>query len=604
MDNILRGSLAFKGERGYSAYEVAVLNGFKGTVEEWLALLAVTEKYANLLGAVRTELNSKIQGLTGGTPLTASSTSGMTNTGRIYVNTTDGNWYYHNGTAWVSGGVYQTAEDSDTVNALKEEVADKVSFEKTVFFETGKNKFNPNDENIINGGYYNSSNVYVEAANYHQTGFIPVEAGKNYTSTYKGAFVSWFDRYKNFIGFSDSQDFTKNGYVTAPLNACYGRFLATDAYWSNLQIEEGTENTDYEKYYALIKSEFLEQGKIDTKDTTFFKIGKNKFNPNDKDIIDGGYHNKQNELVLDANYHETGYIPVEAGKNYTSTYKGALVSWFNSNKKFIGYTDSHDFATNGYVTAPDDAAYAKFVSTDAYWAKLQVEEGTTSTQYEKYKEYIPAENIENATDLSDLKFTGYGDSIVYRNMWQPYLESYFGFKAENLGIGSTTMAYVETVESDYPCMVNANRIEGVKASNPDILAIMGGTNDAHRKVAIGTDAEFTKPLAEKDITTFKGAYSFLIETLLTWKPTLKIVMLTLMHSTYENSSINYDDYSQAIRDIARYYAIPVADLSLESGISKFDYSTYTTDGLHPNEAGGKNIANIVIKKITDLFHII
>lgn len=38
--NIVEGSLGFKGERGYSAYEIAVQNGYIGTEEEWLEHLA------------------------------------------------------------------------------------------------------------------------------------------------------------------------------------------------------------------------------------------------------------------------------------------------------------------------------------------------------------------------------------------------------------------------------------------------------------------------------------------------------------------------------------------------------------------------------------
>ena len=37
MSNALKGTLGFKGERGYSAYEVAVQNGYEGTVQDWLA---------------------------------------------------------------------------------------------------------------------------------------------------------------------------------------------------------------------------------------------------------------------------------------------------------------------------------------------------------------------------------------------------------------------------------------------------------------------------------------------------------------------------------------------------------------------------------------
>jgi hypothetical protein len=38
-NNILRGVLGFKGERGFSAYEIAVQNGFVGSEKQWLATL-------------------------------------------------------------------------------------------------------------------------------------------------------------------------------------------------------------------------------------------------------------------------------------------------------------------------------------------------------------------------------------------------------------------------------------------------------------------------------------------------------------------------------------------------------------------------------------
>jgi hypothetical protein len=41
----LRGALAHKGERGYSAYEVAVRNGFIGTEQDWLATLGTASHF-------------------------------------------------------------------------------------------------------------------------------------------------------------------------------------------------------------------------------------------------------------------------------------------------------------------------------------------------------------------------------------------------------------------------------------------------------------------------------------------------------------------------------------------------------------------------------
>lgn len=44
--DMLRGNLVFKGERGYSAYEVAVQNGFQGTEQDWLAKLGTSSHFS------------------------------------------------------------------------------------------------------------------------------------------------------------------------------------------------------------------------------------------------------------------------------------------------------------------------------------------------------------------------------------------------------------------------------------------------------------------------------------------------------------------------------------------------------------------------------
>lgn len=43
--NEARGILGFKGERGYSAYEVACQNGYVGTEEDWLATLGTSTHF-------------------------------------------------------------------------------------------------------------------------------------------------------------------------------------------------------------------------------------------------------------------------------------------------------------------------------------------------------------------------------------------------------------------------------------------------------------------------------------------------------------------------------------------------------------------------------
>ena len=58
-------------------------------------------------------LQSQINGLASGNPLAASSISEMIDTSKIYVNTTDGYWYYYNGTNWIGGGIYQATSLSN-----------------------------------------------------------------------------------------------------------------------------------------------------------------------------------------------------------------------------------------------------------------------------------------------------------------------------------------------------------------------------------------------------------------------------------------------------------------------------------------------------------
>ena len=67
-------------------------------------------------------LQNQINGLASGSPLSASSISEMTDTSRIYVNTSNGHWYYYNGTEWIDGGIYQASEDSETIENIEEEI--------------------------------------------------------------------------------------------------------------------------------------------------------------------------------------------------------------------------------------------------------------------------------------------------------------------------------------------------------------------------------------------------------------------------------------------------------------------------------------------------
>lgn len=71
-------------------------------------------------------MDTKIDNATSGSPLVATSTSEMTDTSRIYVNTTDGYWYYYNGSAWTQGDVYQST-GLTLSNPILQTVANKIT---------------------------------------------------------------------------------------------------------------------------------------------------------------------------------------------------------------------------------------------------------------------------------------------------------------------------------------------------------------------------------------------------------------------------------------------------------------------------------------------
>lgn len=64
------------------------------------------------------EIDVKVNNATSGSPLVASSIEEMTDTNRVYVNTSDNYWYYFNGTEWTRGGIYQASSNENIVDSL------------------------------------------------------------------------------------------------------------------------------------------------------------------------------------------------------------------------------------------------------------------------------------------------------------------------------------------------------------------------------------------------------------------------------------------------------------------------------------------------------
>ena len=175
----------------YQAYEEEINNAINSQNNE-------IELLKNSTNNILNEFDTKIDNLTSGSPLVATSTSEMTDTTRVYVNTTDGYWYYYDGTEWTAGGIYQASE-IETDKTLTE--SDVPADSKVVGNYVLNNFRNIKSRNLLDyskliAGYVDSNGVYYTSSTYYTL----ASENKIDVSNYHGKtiYFSQDDNSKNF----------------------------------------------------------------------------------------------------------------------------------------------------------------------------------------------------------------------------------------------------------------------------------------------------------------------------------------------------------------------------------------------------------------------
>lgn len=230
-----------------------------------------------------------------GSPLVANTVSTMTDQTKIYVYTgsesgyTAGNWYYHNGSAWVSGGVYNSsavnvdktltqdgyAADAkvtgDAVSSLKEDIADL-----PFLLEKSKNEFDSESKDNQNGKSLSDVGKIIDDINYSVSHKIKCQYGdtvylsRNISdiSNERQFVTAWsicaYDSSDKFIGIS-----TKGSYAV-PQNTDYVRFN----YWTTLKPTRKimlslSSDITYEEYFKPYY--IIEKNAIDNPVKELFK---------------------------------------------------------------------------------------------------------------------------------------------------------------------------------------------------------------------------------------------------------------------------------------------------------------------------------------------
>ena len=164
--------------------------------------------------------------------------------------------------------------------------------------------------------------------------------------------------------------------------------------------------------------------------------------------------------------------------------------------------------------------------------------------------------------------------------------------SRNYGISGTRIARQHTPTEN--ASFDRDFCSRVAEMDPDadVIVVFGGTNDfGHGDAPIGTFSDRTPD-------TFYGACHTLMSSLLEKYPGAVIVIMTPIHRLSENQPDRKGhilaDYVDMLREVARYYGLPVLDLFAMSGIQPavpVIREKFCPDGLHPNDAGHALLAD-------------
>ena len=187
---------------GKAVFELVIDDGTHGTAN---FIVLVEEKPGNNADLSETDISMIEQAIEAasnikpyGSPLVASTVAGMTDHDKVYVYVgsetgyTSGNWYYWDGSAWTSGGVYNSvAVQTDTTLTLSgvaadaKKTGDEISDLKSAFssFDNRMAVININGNlipygvnNVIEGNFYyeSSGNLVHSASAGYDTYIIPI----------------------------------------------------------------------------------------------------------------------------------------------------------------------------------------------------------------------------------------------------------------------------------------------------------------------------------------------------------------------------------------------------------------------------------------------
>ena len=550
--------------------------------------------YENQINETINDFDRRLSAVAIGSPLKATSISDMTDTTRTYVLTTDGYWYYYNGTNWVQGGLYQSTRlgnNSVQFENLSEQLQADSKSVSTITDDVAENdSFINNNLEVVSG-----SNFFAFVIDVNPYDYIQLNLAENLT-LYGATNLVYAYGYNNEV----VRIFTKSDVETEN-----NRLI------TNLTIPE---NVD--KLYINTTG----FGNAITKISKYIKIniGMNQFDDLVKSLYEENYSSVELTPYLNGGYFLSngqpvklnGYtcyiLPVNKGEKYKinakQIYSNFVVGFASTNGVISKVIDGITYTTNCIVdkiqSSTSGATFTdEYFTIPDYCSAIYINKDNSDTSFklEKLTSYqVKASNIDidSLNPLNNKKLGFVGDSICAAST--EGVKGWTGLIQENNQTASVYNyahdgARISEVENRNYDVIN--QIQELYDEHPDLdyIIIQGGVNDVWGDVPIGTfnpTTDYNYPQYYNK-STFSGALEWIFNYCMTNYKGKKIGFICTHRVKWAD---DLDDYLEQAKKICKKWCIPYIDLYASSDLNmmidvqRTSYSI-NSDGCHPNLNG-------------------
>lgn len=563
------------------------------------------ESYENTINNTINDFNIRLNSVESGSPLVATSTADMTETDKIYVNTTDGNWYYYDGDSWEIGGTYQAtaiADNSVTYNNLDPDLQNSFAEESNII----NSEFN-NSMYMQGNGTDISSNqtAYISlSVNPLDTYLVSVPYDTSIIGSQQPVYM--FKYNNNVVSYKKGNEVPiVDGVFSDTIKIPNG----VDTLIIN-QTQAGTTNINNTLSIVKINKYVptnIHKSQLDSKLKAIFE-------DNYSDVTPTLFVNNAllglNDVAALKGY-KIYSLSVNPGEKYKITskqiYNNPLVTFGNANASKIYNINRIDYifkCTYDKIVGTNDQQFTDYEFTipdncDVIYLNQYEETPLILKKSNSYKVKIDDLDLSELNPLNEKTLLFVGDSICAASTngvkgW-PTIISENNPTANVYNYGQDGATIADNGENTNNVLT---KIQTMHSEHPtaDYIIIQGGINDYwSNNIDLGSfesNSNFNDS-PSYDTTTFSGALEWVFNYCLNNFAGKKVAFIVTQK--INSGSNNFYQYMNRAKEICKKWSIPYLDLFEEGDLNYFvsyqkqNYSLTnvvpTGDGTHPNLAG-------------------